>query len=96
MIKGLKVLERIKLQGFVFDDRHNPKDLEIIEKELRALEIIKEKEVNVYMLQWYFKHSSYKQYADAFERNCGDCDLPDTDDKPLTKQEYDSLKEVLL
>lgn len=45
MIKGLKALERIKLQGFVFDDRHNQKDLKIIEKELKALEIIKSMEI---------------------------------------------------
>ena len=38
MNKGLEALKRIRLQGFVFNDRHNPQDLDTIEKELKRLE----------------------------------------------------------
>ena len=62
------------------------------EKKLKALEIIKEKEVNVYMLLWYFTYSSYEQYVDAF---IGDFDDSVLSDKLLTQKEYDLLKEVL-
>lgn len=81
---------------FTFVQFKNSKGFEGVEKKLKALKIIKEKEVNVYILQWYLKHSSYEQYADDFERNRRDCDLPDLGDKILTQEEYDLLKEVLL
>ena len=79
-----------------YDDGHKEYVSRDIFRNLKALEIIKETEVNVYMLTWYFKHSSYEQYVDDFERNRRDCDLPDLGNKLLIKEEYDLLKEELL
>ena len=60
----------------------NPHDLKlIIEKSIKALEIIKEKEVNVFIL---LHSGDLETYNDMAE-----------DNRKLTQEEYDSLNEVL-
>ena len=58
-------------------------DCDIVEKELKALEIIKEKEVNVY---------DFKEYESKYEYN----KHTKEEFQELTQEEYDLLKEVLL
>ena len=57
-------------------------DCDIVEKELKALEIIKEKEVNVY---------DFKEYESKYEYN----KHTKEEFQELTQEEYDLLKEVL-
>ena len=47
MSKGLEALKRITLKDFILNNDSCLKDIKIIEKELKALEIIKEKKVDV-------------------------------------------------
>ena len=63
MSKGLEALKRIRLQGFVFNDRHNPQDLDTIEKELKALEIIKRCRVDFHIFKRYTRYG-LEQYND--------------------------------
>ena len=80
MNKTIEALENIKH----YDTRvglHRD-DYDTIEKSLKALEIIKEKKVNVFI----FLHSGdLETYNDMVE-----------DNRKLTQEEYDLLKEVLL
>lgn len=62
-------------------------DFDIIEKELKALEIIKNKRVDVNDLLLFVNRKAYNDYVVA----CDDNKL-----RVLTKKEYDLLKEVLL
>ena len=91
MNKELEALERLKNHTISYvgsdykvstDSREEQiKDLELIEKELKALEIIKEKEVNVFI----FLHSGdLETYNNMVE-----------DNRKLTQEEFDLLKEVL-
>ena len=84
MSKGLDALENIKLKDFIFNDDSCLKDIKTIEKELKALEVIKEKGI---ILQFIKETYTVEQY------NAG---VFGTLVKPLTKEEYDLLKEVLL
>ena len=63
------------------------KDFETIKKELKALEIIKNKGVNVWLFCYGYTLTDYdnelKKYAGYYERK-------------LTQEEYELLKEVLL
>ena len=78
MSKGLEALKEIReALGTVLETR-----CEIIEKELKALEIIKKKEVNV---AWF-------TYVDNLE----DYNKGKFIGSYLTQEEYDFLKEVLL
>lgn len=100
MSEGLEAFERIK-------SYFNPKqlltkektlnDLDVIEKELKALEIIRNKGVFVHLLQQSksveeynslmiiaFKKKAERDYKGAVEKFC------------LTEEEYNLLKEVLL
>ena len=85
MSKELDALMRIS-QKFVKKEwnnkpRETEKDFELIETALKALKIIKEKEVNVFI----FLHSGdLETYNDMVE-----------DNRKLTQEEYDLLKEVL-
>ena len=77
MSKGLEALQRIK-------NRLYPLEIEetnIIEKELKALEIIKEKRVDI---GWLIR-----------SKNCSKYNLGVGESQALKKEEYDLLKEVL-
>ena len=88
MSKELEALNRI-CEHLDLDDEYfylkngEKTDYEIIKKSLKALEIIKEKEVNVGLLS---------RCANAERYNKGIC----YELRYLTQEEYDLLKEVLL
>ena len=84
-MKGLEAFEEIKivmtkLFGGV---ERSEKALNTIEKELKALEIIKNKLVSLF-------HLAYTDTKEAYN------DLVSEHYRELTKEEYDLLKEVLL
>lgn len=83
---ALKRLETLEEEKQSFDRQ--------LEKKLKVLEIIKKKEVNVFMLTWYFTYSSYDKYVNDFENV--DYNMPVLSNEQLTQEEYDLLKEVLL
>ena len=77
-------LEKLENQGMLTDLQCEIKPLfdEETQKKLKVLEIIKEKEVDVFI----FLHSGYLEtYNDMVE-----------DNRKLTQEEFDFLKEVLL
>ena len=81
-------LEKLKTIRHIHDmecgkDKTIDKDFDIIEKELKALEIIKEKKVNCYLL---INSENLKDYNECVD---------DTTEKRLTQEEYDLLKEEL-
>ena len=88
--KGLKELEERREMMRRFNEACVPMTLDNkTEKKLKALEIIKEKEVNIH--SWYYNncnkipHEIYKQSIMA----------KTISSKLLTQEEYDLLKEVL-
>ena len=82
MSKGLEALHNLldRLE-IVFIETHSTKDLQIIEKELLALEIIKEKRVDI---GWLIR-----------SKNCSKYNLGVGSSQALKKEEYNLLKEVL-
>ena len=74
MSKGLEALKRS------FDSWEYLKDYETIEKELKALEIIKNKEVDIKAFNDLTNLGDYNYYCEP----------------ELTQEEYDLLKEILL
>ena len=87
MIKELEALERLYCAGrldldYVLNGKQN-QDYKIIETALKALEIVKEKGVNVGLLS---------RCANAERYNKGMC----YESRYLTQEEYDILKDVLL
>ena len=92
MSNAIKILEKIKRLDILYDIemtesgeeymKENDIDLNIIEKELKALEIIRNKEVNV---AWF-------TYVDNLE----DYNKGKFIGSYLTQEEYGLLKEVLL
>ena len=84
--EGDQCVKDPKKYTVLLSGRHSGKNayddlLEIVEKALKALEIIKEKEVNVFI----FLHSGdLETYNDMVE-----------DNRKLTQEEYDLLKEAL-
>ena len=85
-----KGLEKLKTIRHIHDmecgeDESINKDLDIIEQELKALEIIKEKKVNV-MLFISLKDIGLERYNKCFE----------AEEHQLTQEEFDFLKEILL
>ena len=98
MSKGLEALKEI--EKFIEKNLSKTKDNEsfnlgfdigIIEKELKALEIIKTKKVNVGWLFVSFKN--YAEYKDALDNEW--TIVKQISLEPLTQEEYDLLKEVL-
>lgn len=98
MSKGLLALKSLvgnkffMLLGRTHGKRQLANDIDIIQKALKALDIIKEKRVNIDALIKYIKTNAvddiplcwYNEYIALFE-----------EDRCLTQKEYDLLKEVL-
>ena len=89
MIKGIKALENIKKErpqyfSTLYDLDMWKEDIETIEKELKVLEIIKNKNVNILEIKLC---NNYEEY------NC--CASNFFDVEELTQEEFDLLKEVL-
>lgn len=82
MSKGLEALKDIR--DSYIDSWYGVHRCEIIEKELKALEIIKSKPVST---NWFVFYKDYDEYY-------LDCEYADTS-KRLTKEEWNLLKEVL-
>lgn len=96
MSKGLEALEKLYCAGrldldYVGSDEHK-NDYNIIEKELEALEIIKEKRVDVDLLMDCSPYDGYRHTTGLIEYN----NSTTITQKELTQEEYDILKEVLL
>ena len=91
MSKGLDALERIKQAEYFIDFELDAKikddyktELAIIEKELKALEIIKEKpQATLWLIQHCDKEMEYEDMLFLFKED-------------VTKEQFELLKEVLL
>ena len=81
-MKSLEALENIKECLFWSDE--GLKDITIIKKELKALEIIKEKPQSTL---WFIQHCDKEMEYE---------DLPYIFKEDITKEHFDLLKEVLL
>ena len=84
---GLEILEEIKDELYNFKDisEYSKNQFSTIEKELRALEIMKKKKVNVVIVLYSKNLEEYNSTVGFyFSKN------------QLTQDEYDLLKEVLL
>ena len=95
--EGLKALKRIRQEtcpATYNPDFNKLECCDTIEKELKALEIIKEKAVDVLMFKAHFiiskpEYEEYQYYLD-------NCEKYGFSAFYLTRQEFDLLKEVLL
>ena len=88
--KDLKsIYQRLQRSNTTF--RTTP--FENIDKKLRALEIIKNKKVNVraFLKSCHYKDSDTQ--LNAYNSQC--CDWQEMESKELTREEYDLLVEVL-
>lgn len=79
-MKGLEALQKICAQYY------NGEQYKVIEKELKVLEIIRNKEINIHALLLHLKRFDYPAGYNALVG----------DKYKLTQEEYDLLKEVLL
>ena len=93
MIKGLEVLERIgkcyvnsESKDLMFTDDYGD-DYDIIERELKALEIIKNKGIDYHSISAIKQSKDYEDYLDLVENLI-------TVVFKFTKEEFDLLKEV--
>lgn len=99
MSKGLETLKEIAIQSVEaiigkqeplrtqkINELLNTKQFETIEKELKALEIIKEKEINIHALLLHLKRFDS---PDGYNTLVGD-------KYKITQEEWNLLKEVLL
>ena len=85
MSKGLDALKRIKSR---YNDRvciDILEDFDLVEKEIKALEIIKKKDIHKTMLSLTQSADEYNHFIDDVDENL-----------QLTQKEYDLLKKVLL
>ena len=95
MSKGLKALEYIS--NFTnFQNGYYKDKLDSIEKELKTLEIIKEKKVDVDTLMFYMRQQPNNKWALNSYNNWVDHNGINERKRLLTQEEYDLLKEVLL
>ena len=90
MIKGLEALKRMGEKVLYSEYAEYPKvkglaDYETVKKELKALEIIKNKKVDVDYLDECIRTEAFHLSAYNFSSS-----------QKLTQEEYDLLKEVLL
>ena len=88
MSEGLEALKDIR-EIFTCHDFDFIEKCDIIEKELKALEIIKEKKVNVSLLFNTKNHWDYNDYI------CRAQIYLQSNSKCITQEEYNLLKEVL-
>ena len=85
MSKGLKALESlVDTMPLALIETNSMREIKIIEKELKALEIIKRCRVDFHIFKRYTRYG-LEQYNDEV-----------WDDERLTQEEYNLLKEVLL
>lgn len=96
MSKGLEALERIgqcyvnsESKDLMFTDEYGD-DYDIIEKELKVLEIIKNKRVDVFELLLGISNSVYRNPLERYNSY-----VEGSFNTELTPQEFDLLKEVL-
>lgn len=106
MSKGLEALERIgkrkykttvaNITGFetisISVKQDNRKDYNIIEKELKALDIIKNKQIDIWQLRQYMSFNlimTKKEQLNEYNKRHATF-------LHLTQEEYDLLKEILL
>lgn len=97
-MNGLEALESVSQMvntGLDYTYKDKEREVAIIEKELKALEIIKKKEVDINSFGVYL---SVGWDYNLFEKYCGD-NSPYEEHPPyqhsMTKDEFDLLKEVL-
>lgn len=84
MSKGLDALKELMNNVIRNDDKLCDKKVAIIEKELKALEIIKEKpQATLWFVQHYTKKMGYEDMISLFKED-------------ITKEQFELLKEVLL
>ena len=89
MSKELEALEILKFLAYAKFEF----DWDVLEKPLKALEIIKKKRVNIYYLEmWWLEKHTYEQYIKDYK----DCDWGTLSEELLAEEEYDLLKEVLV
>jgi hypothetical protein len=105
--KALKEHEQLKIDYEELNDIHDElvkyknKERDDVVKKLKALEIIKEKRVNVYQMLCIFKEGlTYEDYEKLWNIDIERYYKHNTDllysHFKLTQEEYDLLKEVLL
>ena len=85
-------LDALKEINKVIPYAHITNEYKIIEKELKALEIIKEKRVNVDYFIRFYKDKYYNEYLVDTQFTIG----KQISETPLTQKEFDLLKEILL
>ena len=85
--QALKDYENLKLSLFPHPQKNGEEYRQNAIKRLLALEIIKEKQVDIYLL---CTCNSVDEYNSMFEHRFGSYD-----ERALTQEEYDLLKEVL-
>lgn len=101
MSKGLEALKYLDEHNLNWHDNPTKKYVDIIEKELKALKIIKEKEVNTRFLCQLFSNKGlvrYETYEDYLRKDCKEYKNAYLSVSlfPLTQEEFDLLKEELL
>ena len=84
MTKGLEALKHFENE-LIQNGNYDFKDIDTIEKELKALEIIKEKRIDVNYLIYLLEENLEENYKKELILN----------DFDLTQEEYNLLKEVL-
>lgn len=94
MSKELEAFTNIKDEMLEWTEGYE-EDLDIIKSALKALEIIKEKQVNVQNFKNACLTMSYEQYLFMWKDGCF-MGIMLTSKTMLTQEEFDLLKEVLL
>lgn len=105
MNKGLEALENIKGNCDLFDEGYQwdsefskqfDEDIDIIEKELKALEIIKNKNVMISLLKGARSLEHYNIQIEPFSRFDNHLTIVSKIPMSLTQEEYVLIKKVLL
>lgn len=90
MSKGLEALDGLRFDVSMSKDINYleaNKECDIIEKELKALEILKDKKVNVFHIWVFDDYTQYKEHYPFSEYSA--------EEDMLTFEEFNFLKEVL-